>query len=1131
MKRTSTNASTALRRILVFTAGAFLLSCRETPTQPESGLTPRALIARDELPSEPAVVISQLYGGGGNSGATLKNDFIELFNPGSTPVSLAGWSVQYASAAGSSWQVTALTGTIAAGGYYLIQESAGTGGTASLPTPDATGTIAMSATAGKVIVAQTTTAFVDACPAAGFVDVVSYGTGTNCGTTTAALSNTLAALRGNGGCTYTGSPAADFTAGPPTPRNSASGSNNCAVAAGPPATVTIAPDSTGVTTGSTATFIATAKDAGGNVSSTKFTWTSSNVSVATIDTNGIATGVAGGLVTITATSANGIAATAKLSVVAVGNVAGAIVISQIYGGGGNSGAPLSNDYVELFNRSTQPVNVTGWSVQYSSATGTFTQATPLSGTIPSGGYYLVQEAAGAATPAPLPTPDIIGVINMSATSGKVLLAQTGSPLGTACPTGQIVVDIVSFGSVTGCGNPTPVLSNTTAALRNSGGCAYTPDPSVDFSVGAPAPRNSATPTRSCVAGPLDHVAITGVLSVIAGSTTQLTGTALDANGNTVPGATFTWTSSDPTIATVDATGKVTGVVASGNPVTITATATAGAITKSASVQFAVNGNGINWIDISSSSASFPAGFQTQLFATARQQQGGTGIAATFTFEAVNPQYATVATVENTGIVTGVLAPTDGTLPGIKITATPTAGGAPYVFVAHPVTIEASNPAPSSIYAINDDFGDPTAASTGNPLDFLIKRTQYTISYNQSRGTPNWVSYELDARQIVAGQDRCNCFTADPTLPAAKQIFTSDYTDGGFDRGHMTRSADRTAGNVDNAITFYLANVVPQTADLNEGVWAQFEDALADSTAAGRAVYIITGPLFSRSHGLTFLKSEGKVAIPDSTWKIALVGPANGGNPFNHTNVQNWSDLAGLSLLAVNMPNIAGVRNDPWQKYLTTVDAIEIATGYSFLSALPTGFRAALQYHDHAPVASFAVNGSAVQGSALTFDASASSDPDLGRTDLGGRTEALTYAWTFSDGTTATGKVVTKTFTSGGTFTATLTVTDVFGWPVTTTANLTIETKMAEELATLDSATVLVNRLAASDSILKLTQLAYNATISGAEQEIKAGHSAAAILLLRGLIGEIDLTVDLRRMTSADAAALKVFVNEVIAELT
>ncbi|HEY9167165.1 MAG TPA: phospholipase D-like domain-containing protein [Candidatus Kryptonia bacterium] len=122
------------------------------------------------------VVISEVYGGGGNSGATLKNDFIELYNPTTSPVSLAGWSVQYSSAAGSSWQVTNLSGSIAPHGFYLVQEAQGSGGTISLPTPDATGTLAMSSTAGKVALASSTSALSGSNPTGGaLVDLVGYG--------------------------------------------------------------------------------------------------------------------------------------------------------------------------------------------------------------------------------------------------------------------------------------------------------------------------------------------------------------------------------------------------------------------------------------------------------------------------------------------------------------------------------------------------------------------------------------------------------------------------------------------------------------------------------------------------------------------------------------------------------------------------------------------------------------------------------------------------------------------------------------------------------------------------------------------------------------------------------------------
>ena len=185
------------------------------------------------LAISPNVVISQVFGGGGNAGATFKNDFIELFNLGGAPVDLTGWTVQYASSAGTSWSKTILTGTIQAGGYYLIQEAAGTGGTVSLPTPDVTGSIAMSATAAKVALVNNSTTLTGACPT-GLVDFVGYG-GANCseGSPTPVLSNTTAALRNGNGCTDTDSNSGDFTVGAPNPRNSASPLNFCTASTNP----------------------------------------------------------------------------------------------------------------------------------------------------------------------------------------------------------------------------------------------------------------------------------------------------------------------------------------------------------------------------------------------------------------------------------------------------------------------------------------------------------------------------------------------------------------------------------------------------------------------------------------------------------------------------------------------------------------------------------------------------------------------------------------------------------------------------------------------------------------------------------------------------------------------------------
>ena len=181
-------------------------------------------LSQQAAAASPNLVISQIYGGGGNTGATLTNDFIELYNRGTSPVNVTGWSVQYASAAGTTWQVTRLSGWIRPDRYYLIQEAAGAGGTTPLPRPHATGAIAMSATSAKVALVNNVTTLTGlGCPfAATVVDFVGYGTA-NCSETAAAsaLTNTTAAIRNGSGTQDTDNNSADFTVGTPAPRATA----------------------------------------------------------------------------------------------------------------------------------------------------------------------------------------------------------------------------------------------------------------------------------------------------------------------------------------------------------------------------------------------------------------------------------------------------------------------------------------------------------------------------------------------------------------------------------------------------------------------------------------------------------------------------------------------------------------------------------------------------------------------------------------------------------------------------------------------------------------------------------------------------------------------------------------------
>jgi Lamin Tail Domain len=193
-----------------------------------------------------------------------------------------------------------------------------------------------------------------------------------------------------------------------------------------------------------------------------------------------------------------------------------MVISQVFAGGGNANAPYTNDFVELFNRGSATVALANWSLQYAAGTGTTWQVTPLSGSVPPGGRYLVQLASAAAVGAPLPTPDATGTANLAVSGGKVALVRTptaltcGAGLGS-CSADPGVADLIGYGSATDYeGNgPAAAISNTTSALRGGGGCTDTDANASDFSAQAPLPHNSGAAVAPCVAPPPPDDAASG----------------------------------------------------------------------------------------------------------------------------------------------------------------------------------------------------------------------------------------------------------------------------------------------------------------------------------------------------------------------------------------------------------------------------------------------------------------------------------------------------------------------------------------------------------------------------------------------------------------------------------------------
>lgn len=217
-----------------------------------------------------------------------------------------------------------------------------------------------------------------------------------------------------------------------------------------------------------------------------------------------------------------------------------VVISQVYGGGGNGAALFRNDFVELFNRGTNVVSLDGWTVQYASSSGVSWSVVALSGGMAPGRHWLVQLASGGTNGALLPQADVVGSVNLSASGGKVALVRPALILAGACPATDGIADLVGYGGAASCfegAGPAPAASSTLAVIRAVNGCTDGDDNGADFFVAAPVPRNSSSPASLC-GGPVVAVALheiqgTGPVSGLVGRTVTTTTnviTALTSDG-------------------------------------------------------------------------------------------------------------------------------------------------------------------------------------------------------------------------------------------------------------------------------------------------------------------------------------------------------------------------------------------------------------------------------------------------------------------------------------------------------------------------------------------------------------------------------------------------------------------------
>ena len=243
-------------------------------------------------------------------------------------------------------------------------------------------------------------------------------------------------------------------------------------------------------------------------------------------------------------------------------------------------------------------------------------------------------------------------------------------------------------------------------------------------------------------------------------------------------------------------------------------------------------------------------------------------------------------------------------------------------------------------SIHLTMGNPSTATTSisNPDNYLLEKPQYVLSYNRTQGKSNWVSWYLSSSYIGLAT-RQNDFRPDASLPTGwYQVTNTDYTGSGFDRGHMTPSGDRTATIPDNSATFFMTNMIPQAPDNNQGPWEQLESYLRAQLNSNQEIYIISGSYgiggTGSTGGITNTVAGGKVIVPSQTYKIAVILPV-GTDDINRI-------TTATRVIAIIMPNVQGIRTNDWRIYRTSVDAIEAATGYNFLSNIPTAIQDSIE---------------------------------------------------------------------------------------------------------------------------------------------------------------------------------------------
>lgn len=530
-----------------------------------------------------------------------------------------------------------------------------------------------------------------------------------------------------------------------------------------------------------------------------------------------------------------------------------LVISQFQPG---TSANVNDEFIEIHNRGSAPVDLNGHRLVYRSSGGTndvgpfavWTTSTVLQ----PGQFYLVASTSyslGGSVPADSSYNPSICACSMSASAGGLAIRQGDMNTG-------IVIDAVGWGNATNIffeGTRTVAPGSGNSQARAQSGCQDTDNNASDFATLTPfAPRNTSTQPATC------------------GETGTTLFAAISANPTTVtpPGSTRL------SVTVVPATTPPsTGITVVGNLTQV------GGSSSQPFFDDGTNGDVTAGDNVFSYAVSFPAG-----------TPGGN---RTVTAVASDAQGRTVNNLSQIITINAPLANEDPLL-----------------------------------------FGNPSYATTNvaNENNYLMPKPQYTLSYNRSKATANWVAWRLDTSWL--GSFNNGNFEIDNTLPPGWYRVDGDidYDEPVYDRGHMTPAGDRTNTQANNSATFLMTNIVPQHPDNNQGPWNEFENYIRSVAQAGNEIYQITGP--TGNIGTIGATAENRIVVPSHTWKVVLI-MTNGSDDLRRA-------ARSTRAFGIIIPNTAQNRNTPWRNFRVTVDAVEALTGHDFFSEIPAATQALIE---------------------------------------------------------------------------------------------------------------------------------------------------------------------------------------------